>query len=253
MHAIGAGRIGTALQARAEALGMPFGLIDRTSGWEALDEPPGEPILVLVRTQDLPGLAARVPAPRVRDLVLVQNGMLREWLPQLGLQTCTRAELYFAVSQRAGPIVPGDVTVATGLHADVVAHWLGRLGLPARSIDWLRFTWYELEKTIWLTAFGALCDRHRLPVGRIATEHGDELRAVVAELIQVGRAANDVEAPLEWVLERLIRYSAAIADWKASVKEWDHRNGWFVRKARELGVQTPALDALHAAIEGGRT
>ncbi len=248
MHAIGAGRIGTALAARAAALGMPLALIDRERGWEALEEPPGEPILVLVRTLDLPALAARVPAPRVRDLVLVQNGMLRGWLPDLGLQSCTRAELYFAVAARGGPIVPGDATVLSGLHADAVAHWLGRLGLPARSVDWLRFTWYELEKTIWLAAFGALCDRYDVSVGGVAAEHRDELREVVAEMIRVGRATAGVEAPVDWALDRLVRYSAAIADWRASVKEWEFRNGWFVAGSRRFGVATPTLDALHAAL-----
>ncbi len=244
MIAIGAGRVGTSLAARCAALGRPLTLLDRTSGWEELDRSPGSPLLVLVNTRDLDGLVARVPPPRRADLVLAQNGMLRGFLGDLGLARCTRAILYLAAASRGGAIVAGDRTVFAGPHAEAVEAWFTDLGLPARTVDWLRLTYYELEKSVWLSAFGLIGTVHGIPVGRVAPDHSEMLRELVMELLHVGRASAGIDVPLAFALERMIRYSAAIPDWPAAVRDLPFRNGWFTAEARRMGVATPLHDRL---------
>lgn len=248
MVAIGAGRVGTSLAARCAALGRPFEMIDRERGWEALDADPGQPILMLVGTADLDAAASRVPPHRRGDLVLLQNGMLRAFVTDLGLQRCTRGILYLAAATRSGSLVAGDHTILSGPHADAVQSWFTSLNLPARAVDWLRLTYYELEKTIWLAAWNLVGAVHGKPVGRVVPEHGDELRALVTELMSVGRASTGVDAPLSFLLDRLTRYTAAIPDWPAGVRDRPFRNGWFVAEARRLGVATPVHDALLARV-----
>ncbi|MBA2321168.1 MAG: hypothetical protein H0V89_08430 [Deltaproteobacteria bacterium] len=248
MIAIGAGRVGTSLATRCAALGRPFTLIDRSTGWEALETEPGRPVLLLVGTGDLDAASARVPPHRRGDLVLVQNGMIRSYVADLGLQRCTRGILYLAAATRGGSILAGDRTVLSGPHAEEVERWFRSIDLPARTVDWLRLTWYELEKTIWLAAWNLVGAVHGKVVGRVVPEHGDALRALVTELLAVGRASTGVEAPLDFVLDRLTRYTAAIPDWPAGVRDFAFRNGWFVAESRRLGVPTPVHDALLARL-----
>lgn len=247
MIAIGAGRIGAALERAARRAGHPFTLIDRTSGWEALDGPAGEPVLALVRVDDLPAVADRVPRGRLADLVLVQNGMLREWLRAQGLDRCTRAELYFAVASREAEPVVGLPSLFCGPHAAAVAGELTALGIDAREVGWPIFTYYELEKTVWLVVFGLLCEKYGVPVGEIARRHAGEVSDLARELMSLGRRVYGVDAPHAFTLDRLLRYAASIAGWPASLREPPHRVGWFVTQARIAGVRLPAFEALLAA------
>ncbi len=250
MIAIGAGRIGTALQRAAQTRGIPFTLIDRKEGWDALDGPPGEPILALVRTDDLGAVADRIPRARVADLVIVQNGMLRESLAALGLERCTRGELYFAVASRESNPIIGYPSILTGLHAPVVMDELVALGIPARDVDWLTFTYYELEKTVWLSAFGLLCESHGVNVGAIAADHRHELSVLVRELMSVGRRVYGIDAPHAFTLDRLVRYAQSIASWPAAVRDIPYRTGWFDDAARRAGMELAAFQALLARRSG---
>lgn len=255
MVIIGAGRVGMALHSRAAERGVACGLIRRSEGWEQLEQGAGGPVLVATRNDDLDGVVERVPVHRRQDLVFVQNGMLRPWLQERALSRATRGLLFFAVPHRGAPIEPGPASPFTGSLAVEVVRWLGALGLPAEAVDWPRFGALELEKLIWNCAFGLLCERFDRTVGEVCAEQDALLRALVAELRAVGRAAMSVDLPQEWLVDRLVSYSRSIPDYQGSVKEWRWRNGWFLRAAEEHGLSTPVhrqlLHAVRAQAEEG--
>ena len=245
---IGAGRVGTALQARSAEINVPCALVGRDRGWEALEAPQGDPVVVAVRNDDLLDVVARVPRPRRSDLVFIQNGAVREHLRENALQRATRGLIYFAVSQPGDPITPGGTSWFSGDHGLAMSRWFGAMGLAAESVDWGRFSFYELQKMCWIAAFGPLCDRHQTPVGAIVSDHRDELQALVAELAAVGRAASGVDVPLPYLVDSLCDYSKTIPDYRASTKEWRWRNGWFVDTARRRGIDIPIQRELLTAI-----
>ncbi|MEZ4385933.1 MAG: ketopantoate reductase C-terminal domain-containing protein [Nannocystaceae bacterium] len=243
---IGGGRVGGALADLCAERGLPCHLITRDAGWEALGAPAGEPVLVTVRNDDLDGVLARLPAQRRGDLVLIQNGMLRPWIRARGLDGVTRGLLFFAVSRRGDRPEPGGASPFTGPHAEAVVAWLSRLEIPAEVVGAGEFAAVELEKLIWNSAFGLLCQVHAESVGTIVDGRAAQLRALVAEMAAVGEAALAVPLELDPLFDRLCAYSRSIASYRGAVKEWPWRNGWFVQAAKERAVATPVHDGLLA-------
>ena len=244
MLLIGEGRIGTALYAAGNARGVPTALVSRDSGWQALDGPQGDPVVLCVRNDDLDEVLARIPDHRREDLVLVQNGAIRDYLSHKGLSRATRGLLYFAVTERHGAIQPGRTSWFTGPHAAEMAATLTQLGATSQAIGWPRFTGFEFEKMLWLVLMGPLCEAHDSDVGTIADAHADQVVALCRELAPVARASMAVELPAEWLAEQICDYSRSIPDYRASVKEWAWRNGWMVRTAYAFAVPTPLHHAL---------
>ena len=236
---IGAGRIGGALQARAAQKQRPIAVLGRHDDWRVLDAPPGAPIVVCTRNDDLPTVLARVPQARHGDLVFVQNGMLRPWLAANGLADATRGLLFFAVPARGAAIEAGPASPFCGRHAAAVVGELQALDVPAEVVTAAQFAGWELEKLLWNCAFGLLCQAHACTVGDVLTRHDAELAALTAELLAVGQVALGVQVDGAAVLQRLVAYSAAIPDNRAAVKEWPWRNGWFVAEAARQGVALP--------------
>lgn len=241
MVLVGAGRIGTALQASAADAGHPVALVSRTSGWDRLDAPPGDPILLCVRNDDLDPVLARVPPGRRPDLVFAQNGALRDFLVQRGLAENSRALLYFAVAKRGDGISPGRTSWTTGPHGVETARFLVACGVAAEAVDRARFGACELEKLAWLVVFGALCDRHGETVGQVADARVDEVRALAEEVRRVGQAAMGVDLALDDLVRRLCDYSRSIPDFRAASKEAPWRHGWLLDTAARRGLATPRL------------
>jgi ketopantoate reductase len=236
---IGAGRIGRAL---ARAGGCA--LVDRHRGWYVLDEPAGDPIAVCVRNDDLGPVLASVPAHRRADLVFVQNGMLDPWLEDHGLEGNTRGLLFFAVAERGGKVDPGGISRFTGPHANAMALWLESLGLRVEVVGRRAFTAVMLEKLIWNSAFGLLCERHGVDVGGVLEHHADELAELARELGEVGRVALGLELDPDALLANLRAYASSIPRNRAGIKEWRWRGGWFVATARRHDLPTPTHDRL---------
>ena len=250
MLLIGAGRIGTALH---QAAGPDAStLIDRDSGWDALQGEVGEPIVLCVRNDDLDTVIERVPKRRHQDLVVVQNGAVRDYLADRGLQGITRGLLYFAVAKRGDPISPGRTSWFSGPHALTCAAFLNRCGVDAQNVDWMRFTAKEFEKMAWILVFGPLCDKYQAPVGRIVDEHYDEVAALTAEIRVIGRRAMSVDLPIDWLVHRLCDYSRSIPDYRAAVKEWEWRNGWVVGVAEKAGIDLPVHSSILEAATAAR-
>jgi ketopantoate reductase len=243
IEVIGAGRIGTALCERDPSR---FWLIDREHGWERLDAKAGAPILLAVRNDDLDSVLARVPTHRHADLVFVQNGMLRPWLAACGLAGATRGLLFIAVPKRGAAIEAGGESPFFGPHAQALVDAFLAVELPARCVGAEQFAEIELEKLLWNSCFGLLCDAFDRDVGTVVLEHFAELRELVAELLAIGAPALGVSLALDPLVERLAAYSRSIPTFRAALKEWRWRNGWFVELARERGVSLPNHERLLA-------
>lgn len=228
---IGGGRIGTALVQQSQARGVAVALVTRDAGWQALDAAAGTPIALCVRNDDLDAVLARLPPHRRGDLAFLQNGMLRPWLAAQGFDNPTRGLLFFAVGRRGDPPAPGGTSPFVGPHAAALARWLGDLGLAAEAVDAPAFAAIEVEKLLWNCAFGLMCQAHGCSVGAVVRDHGAQLRALCAELLQLAAPACGVDLAFAPLFERLCAYSLAIADYRGAVKEWPWRNGWFVAEA----------------------
>lgn len=229
MIVIGAGRVGTSLKRRSEEHGVEVTLVGRDTPDEALEGPQGDPIVVATRNDDLLAVLERVPDYRHEDLVFVQNGLYRGLLQNNQLSGATRGLIYFAATERYGTIDPGTVSWFFGPHALAMVRWFAVMKLKARSVDWARYTYFELEKLAWLCVFGVLCDAHGCTVGE-ALAHRDDLDALVKEMIRFGRAVLNVDPPAEHLTSRLIEYTESIPTFRASVKEWEWRNGAVLRE-----------------------
>lgn len=241
---IGAGRVGGALAERSVAAGQAVTLLRRGDDWTVLGEAPGTPILVCTRNDDLDSVVDRVPPQRRPDLVFVQNGMLRPWLHTRGLEGVTRGLLFFAVQSRGAALEAGPDSPFCGPQAAQVVAILQGLGVPAAVVDAPTFAAWELEKLLWNSVFGLLCQAHGRAVGEVLDAHSDQVAALTAELVAVGQTALGLQVDGAAVLGRLIAYSEAIRGNHAAVKEWRWRNGWFVAEAQRLGLGLP----LHAAL-----
>ncbi len=253
MIIIGAGRVGGALASAAIEHGVRTTLVDRASGWQALQTGSG-PILVTTRNDDLPEIVGRVPSHRHADLVFVQNGMLRDWLREAGLSNCTRGLLFFAVAERGAPIEAGESSPFTGRHAAALVEFLTRLQVPARVVQPREFALVELEKLAWNTAFGLLCERFDVAVGAVVEQHSDLMNELLEELVTVGEVALQLrltEPERRQLLQGIVNYSRSIPGYRGAVKEWRWRNGWFVESALTLGIATPVHHALLSATGHG--
>ncbi len=240
MIVVGAGRIGTALASRSQRAGVACTLVTRTEGWDAVAGPPGDPLVITVRNDDLEGVVSRVPGHRRDDLVFVQNGMIRPWLRDHALAAATRGVLWLAVPAKGDEITPGGRdNPFCGPQALAMARWFVTIGLAARAVDWATFSTIELEKLIWNAAFGALCDVHDTDVGGVVEHHRDDLTALALELARTSRVSMGVHLDPERLIERLCAYSATIPRYRASVKEWRWRDGWFQEIAKQHGLATP--------------
>lgn len=239
MIIIGGGRVGQALETRAAMRGVPCALIRRNEGWEALQAGDSGPILVATRNDDLDDVVARVPVERHGDLVFLQNGMLRSWLAERGMADATRGLLFFAVAKRGDDLSPGGDSPFAGPRASAVVRWLQRLDVPAIAVREADFKAVELEKLIWNSAFGLLCQRYEVSVGGVVARHRKELTELVAEMVAVGGANLGVDLDLTPLVDRLCGFSLGIADYRGAVKEWPWRNGWFVAEATRQGRATP--------------
>ncbi len=244
MVVVGAGRVGTALQLRARARGLEVALVDRASGWDALEGPSGEPVLLTVRAADLRDVVARVPPRRRRDLVVLQNGAVRDLLAELHLHEVTRGVLYLWAPERGRDVAVARWSPLAGPHADEVERWFTALDLPAEAVHPMRFAVYEVEKLLWLVVMGWLGKAHAATVGDLAAGYRDEVALLVAELLPVTRAAWGIDLPEAWVVERLLDWSRAIPEFRASTSEDEWRGGWLLSEALARGLDTPLFRVL---------
>ena len=100
-------------------------------------------------------------------------------------------------------------------------------------------------------AHGLLCEVHDLSVGEVERAYGSTLNGLVQELVEVASAERGGEVNAREIVEGLCAYSRTIPSFRASVKEWDWRDGWFVRAARKHQLATPIHHNLLRAVGQG--
>ena len=229
---VGAGRVGLALQ--AALTDHDVHLVRRDAGWEALADRVGAPLVLTPRNDDLAAALARVPPVRRPDLVFVQNGMIRPLLRAHGAAHATRGVLFFAVMRRGDVATPGGTSPFTGPHAASLAAALTGAGLPAAAVSPNAFAEVELEKLLWNSVFGLLGDAFDELVG-VSAER-DEVAALVDELAPFGEAELGVNVDHAAMVTRMRDYARSIPTFRAGLREWPWRNGWFVEAAGEAAL-----------------
>lgn len=234
---VGAGRIGEALHRRAVAAGVAGALVRRG---QAVGGGHGA-VLVCTRSDDLAAVVAATPAGRRAAMVFTQNGMIRPALAGLG--PVTRGLWFLAVPRLGDDLDPGGVSPFTGPRAAEVVTWLGRIGVPAQEVDDASFASLELEKLLWNTVLGLVCEARGCTVGAAPEE---DVLALVRELMPLGEAVLGISEEAEDMVRRLRAYSTSIPQWRGAVREWPWRNGWFVLEARRRGVELPVHESLLA-------
>jgi len=243
MIIVGAGRVGGALARLASDAEAHHTLVTRQEGWTSIPKSE-EPIFVAVRNDDLEAVLERIAPEHHHRLVFTQNGMLRPWLARRELSRASRGLLFFAVATREAPLVPGSESLFTGPHANAVVRWLEQLEVPARSVERENFAEVELEKLLWNCTMGLLCEVTGEPVGGVVEHHAPLLSKLVDELLALGMPSFDLAlSPMaqERLEARLRSYSRSIPDYRAAVKEWPWRNGFFVEVAAEPGLHHELL------------
>ncbi len=245
MDIIGGGRVGMALERRAAARGLGCRVWTRDDDVRELADGDG-PILVCTRNDDLDGVVARMPRNRRSDLVLTQNGMIRPWLDRHGLASNGRGLIFAAVARRGDDLTPGGYSPFVGRHAEAVVDFFGAIDVPARHVDAGAFAEIELEKLVWNSAFGLLCDALHASVG--ATLADPRCDALLRELVEIGADALAIAPDVDAMVGRLRAYSASIPTYRGGVKEWPWRNGFFVDAAAAMQRPLPVHAALLASL-----
>lgn len=246
LEIVGAGRVGSAIHRRMVAAGMPGRLLARQDGGRSIAADGSGPILVATRNDDLRAVLAAVPAARHRDLVFVQNGMIRPLLGEFGLEGATRGLLFFAVPRRGDDLAPGGNSPFCGPHAAALVAMFTGLEIPAEVLQPAVFAAVELEKLVWNSAFGLLCQALETDVGGVLAD--PRCDALLRELIACGAPALELDADAAAMVQRLRAYSASIPDYRGAVKEWPWRNAFFVDAAAAAGTSLPVHEELCCAI-----
>jgi hypothetical protein len=229
------GRVGRGLRSLAEGAGAEVQPVCRELGWETIEAGGTGPILVCVNAGDLEAVIDGVPRERRPDLVFVQNGMLDTFLDGRGCARNTRGLLYFAVPSLGAAVQPGGASIFTGEHSEAIVHWFRLIGLEADVVDRMKFGNQMASKLIWNCTFGLLCDVYDEPVDLVVERHRDDVGVLVSELIQISNRSIGTTLNASETTEHLCTYSASLQGYRATLKQWTWRNGWFVEAAMRLG------------------
>ncbi|MEO7007998.1 MAG: 2-dehydropantoate 2-reductase [Caldimonas sp.] len=204
--------------------------------------------------ENAPSIAAQVPNTVVPAVVYVATAM-----PQPG-----RVAHYGRGDLVIGPLNAADAANAAVMQRldDLVAFFAGAQ-VPVRiSADVIAELWSKLMVNC---AYNAISGIAQAPYARLAAlgPVRELQHAVVAEVVALAEAEG-VNLPLAASLEAMTRIAPAMPEQlsstaqdmaRAKPSEIDHLNGFVVRRGRELGVPTPANQALYALvklIEAGR-
>ena len=232
MIIVGMGRVGRGLNDLSETIGLSVQTVSRDAGWNEIDPSVSGPILVCVNAGDLGTVIERTPETRRPDLVFIQNGMLDTFLDECGCGGNTRGLLYFAVPSLGATVQPGGPSIFTGQHSAAVVHWFQTVGLEAQVVDRLIFSNEMASKLIWNCTFGLLCDVHDESVERVASLHTGDVDQLVSELVQISNGAIGTTLRGSETCAQLCAYSNSIAGYRATLKQWRWRNGWFAEAAK---------------------
>jgi 2-dehydropantoate 2-reductase len=232
-------------------------------------------VLFSVKSTDTEAVA-REMAPHLAEGALVlslQNGV--ENAPTLARhlrQTVVPAVVYVATATPApgwvrhhgrGDLVIGALRgedaadAAVGRRLEDLVALFGAAGVPVRiSADVMAELWSKLMVNC---AYNAISGLAQAPYSQLAASAPvrELQQAIVREVVALA-AADGIDLPLARSLEAMEGIAAAMPDQRSSTaqdmarrkpSEIDHLNGFVVRRGWELGVPTPANQALHALVK----
>ena len=229
-------------------------------------------VLVCVKSPDTDDIARRLaPLLRADALVLsLQNGVDNaQALARHVSQTIVPAVVYVATAMPRPGVVEhfgrGDLVIGAldparppaddGLQA--VVDLFVAAGVPvAISPDVLGELWRKLMVNCAYNAISALVQQ---PYGRMAAMPAirDLQAAIVREVVAVAQA-DGRDMPLDEAMQAMTHIATAMPGQLSSTAqdlargkptEIDHLNGFIVRRGAELGVPTPANQALYALVK----
>eukprot|EP00904_Undaria_pinnatifida_P009218 jgi/Undpi1/5426/HiC_scaffold_2.g00707.m1 len=211
--------------------------------------PDGEgPIYVCTRNDDLEDVISRTPISRREDLVFLQNSVLAPLLEKHGLAKNTQVLVYFAVSKKGETPIDGitdanpeGLTSACGKWSEELKERLAGGGLTCHVLPEDRYTARMYEKHMWICAFMLSGAANKCNIGQVDADHGDEVRALIAEMQAVIEKEYGVSFEAG-VQDRLCAYARSVSHYPAAVKEFSWRNGFFwdfSEKAKGEGQDDP--------------
>ncbi|MGZ8259386.1 MAG: ketopantoate reductase family protein [Caldimonas sp.] len=232
-------------------------------------------VLFCVKSTDTDAVARELASVLGRDALVVslQNGVENAaTIARYVAATVVPAVVYVATAMPGPGVVRhhgrGDLVVGTLVRGgesdpslrerlDALVAVFARAGVPVRiSADVMAELWSKLMVNC---AYNAISGLARASYGElVALAPIRELqRTIVAEVAALA-AAEGVDLPLAPSLEAMEKIAPAMPAQLSSTaqdmargkpSEIDHLNGFVARRGRELGVATPANQALHALVK----
>jgi len=192
-------------------------------------------------------------ARRVRQLVVPAVVYVATAMPEPGVvKHYGRGDLVIGPRRAADAADPVLAARLQGL-----VDLFGAAGVPVKiSPDVMAELWSKLMVNCAYNAISGLAQQPYGEMAKLATIR-ELQRAVVAEVVAVA-AADGVDLPLERALAAMEGIAAAMPGQHSSTaqdmargkpSEIDHLNGFVARRGRELGIPTPANQALHALVK----
>ena len=232
-------------------------------------------VLVSVKSTDTEAVARELAPALARDAVVVslQNGVENaDVIARHVAATVVPAVVYVATAMPAPGIVRhhgrGDLVVGPRTRAaardpalagrlEAIASFFATAGVAVKvSADVVAELWSKLMVNCAYNAISALAQSSYGEMVALAPIR-ELQRTVVGEVVAVA-AASGVELPLPAAVEAMERIAPAMPAQLSSTaqdlargkpSEIDHLNGFVVRRGRELGIATPANQALHALVK----
>eukprot|EP00612_Vaucheria_litorea_P004365 CAMPEP_0171461500 /NCGR_PEP_ID=MMETSP0945-20130129/5923_1 /TAXON_ID=109269 /ORGANISM="Vaucheria litorea, Strain CCMP2940" /LENGTH=259 /DNA_ID=CAMNT_0011987859 /DNA_START=134 /DNA_END=913 /DNA_ORIENTATION=+ len=224
---VGGGRIGKALY---EMGGKVDTIVGRN---DAIPEAGEGPIYVCTRNDQLDNVIERTPPSRRKDLVFLQNGILRGFLEERGLGSNTQGMIYFAVSKIGEKPIDGiteanpkGLTACTGQWASAMKERLAKWNLSCHILGSEEYYALAFEKHVWICAFNIVGVKYSTSVGEVESKYGEEVRALISELLSATSEFYGIRFN-EGALERLCAYARSVAHYPTAIKEWSWRNGFY--------------------------
>ena len=243
------GRVGGALAAAARRAGARVVEVDTRGGGDGgVPTERGTPVFVATHADALGAALDGLPAERLDDLVLLQNGILRPWLRNRGLAPDEVSQVVLRLAADGSVLSPaaGCQSVAFGTHAACAAALLPSCRVADSEAELQR---EALFKLLWAAAVPLACDAAG-PGADVRTTfaaHEAELRELVAEMVAVaapdalGVDADERLAAAAWADVCAYSRSPSIAAARPSAQlaraEWAWRNGWLLARGGGARVQ----------------
>ncbi|MCY4380996.1 MAG: hypothetical protein OXC40_05460 [Proteobacteria bacterium] len=190
------------------------------------------PTWICVRMKDLDQVLQQIPTTSKQNLIFLQNGIYQSLLDDYGVLEPTKMLVYFAINKIGDtPVDSLGMSVVTGKHSKMVSQMFASWHLDVKPVSELDFYGLAHEKLIWLAVFGLLGDCFSLTVQDLVTYHRDHIHGLIWELASLVERKFNIHfaGGKNGLVEGLVQYSHSLGAYRATVKEFHYRNGYFLR------------------------